>query len=83
MACVRPARSRGCKAVTSPLTFEQQTHALQLALLGVADVGVHVALHHLQRDAVAPIYDELAAAALQMMERNMDADVSDAEQCEL
>lgn len=34
-------------------------------------------------DAVAPIYDDLAAAALQMMERNMDADVSDAEQCEL
>jgi nicotinamidase-related amidase len=35
------------------------------------------------RDAVAPIYDDLAAAALQMMERNMDADLSDAEQCEL
>jgi nicotinamidase-related amidase len=35
------------------------------------------------RDAVAAIYDDLAAAALQMMERNMDADLSDAEQCEL
>ena len=35
------------------------------------------------RDAVAPIYDDLATAALQMMERTMDADVSDSEQCEL
>lgn len=35
------------------------------------------------RDAVAAIYDDLATAALQMMERNMSADISDAEQCEL
>jgi len=35
------------------------------------------------RDAVAQIYDNLASAALEMMERNMDADLRGAEQCEL
>jgi len=34
------------------------------------------------RDAVAAIHADLAAAALQMMERNMRADVSDSEACE-
>jgi len=35
------------------------------------------------RDAVAHIHGDLAAAALEMMERNMDADVGCAEDCEL
>jgi nicotinamidase-related amidase len=35
------------------------------------------------RDAVAGIHADLAAAALQMMERNMRADVVDADDCEL
>ena len=35
------------------------------------------------RDAVAAIDDDLAAAALQMMERNMKADISDSQDCAL
>jgi nicotinamidase-related amidase len=35
------------------------------------------------RDAVAHIHEDLAEAALQMMERNMDAEVCDAESCRL
>jgi nicotinamidase-related amidase len=35
------------------------------------------------RDAVAAIQEDLAEVALQMMERNMDADVSDSGECEL
>ena len=35
------------------------------------------------RDAVAHIHEELADAALRMMERNMSADVGDAAACEL
>ena len=36
-----------------------------------------------QCDAVAAIHDDLADAALRMMERNMRADVSRAEDCSL
>jgi len=35
------------------------------------------------RDAVAAIHEHLADAALQMMERNMRADVSRSDACEL
>jgi nicotinamidase-related amidase len=35
------------------------------------------------RDAVAAIHDDLADAALRMMERNMRADVADADSCDL
>ncbi len=35
------------------------------------------------RDAVAAIHDDLAAAALRMMERNMKADVTSADACDL
>jgi len=35
------------------------------------------------RDAVAAIHEDLADAALRMMERNMSADLSDTKECEL
>ncbi len=35
------------------------------------------------RDAVAHIHEDLAQAALEMMERNMDADIGRAEDCAL
>lgn len=42
----------------------------------------HVAVG-VPRDAVAAIHDDLAAAPLQMMERNMRAGLGDSEECEL
>jgi nicotinamidase-related amidase len=55
----------------------------QCILYSALDAYVrHIAVA-VARDGVAAIHDDLAAAALQMMERNMRADVADAADCPL
>jgi nicotinamidase-related amidase len=55
----------------------------QCILYSALDAYVrHIAVA-VARDGVAAIHDDLAAAALRMMERNMSADVADAADCPL